>query len=169
MSRFKIKEYWRQQVAAACSLPLIIMTSMTLPPFCLLRSLCLYYQIIDLFTPEYFLKESISPLALNIPGIDSYLGLIHTLFALEDRYGLTIETRDGEVIFRIDPIYHLQERQKALRCIHTAKGFHNMDRFSCKSEGITPLPPNPLIRRINGNHALLSNCYQWNLSEAGMS
>ena len=27
----------------------------------------------------------------------------HTLFALEDRYGLTIETRDGQVVFRIDP------------------------------------------------------------------
>ena len=28
---------------------------------------------------------------------------MHTLFALEDRYGLTIETRDEEVLFRIDP------------------------------------------------------------------
>ena len=45
----------------------------------------------------------VSPLALNIPDIDSYLGLMHTLFALEDRYGLTIETQDGEVVFRIDP------------------------------------------------------------------
>ena len=39
----------------------------------------------------------------NIADIDSYFGLMHTLFALEDRYGLTIETRDGEVLFRIDP------------------------------------------------------------------
>ena len=45
----------------------------------------------------------VSPLALNVPDIDSYFGLMHTLFALEDRYGLTIETRDGEVLFRIDP------------------------------------------------------------------
>ncbi|MDD5917768.1 MAG: helix-turn-helix transcriptional regulator [bacterium] len=45
----------------------------------------------------------VSPLALNIPDTDSYLGLMHTLFSLEDRYGLTIETRDGEVIFHIDP------------------------------------------------------------------
>ncbi|MBQ7692576.1 MAG: transcriptional regulator, partial [Oscillospiraceae bacterium] len=45
----------------------------------------------------------VSPLALDIPDIDSYLGLMHTLFALEDRYGLTIEDRDGEVVFRIDP------------------------------------------------------------------
>ena len=45
----------------------------------------------------------ISPLSLSVPDIDSYLGLMHTLFALEDRYGLTIETKDGEVLFRIDP------------------------------------------------------------------
>ena len=45
----------------------------------------------------------VSPLALNVPDIDSYFGLMHTLFALEDRYGLTIETREGEVLFRIDP------------------------------------------------------------------
>ncbi len=45
----------------------------------------------------------VSPLALNVPDTDSYLGLIHTLFSLEDRYGLTIESRDGEVLFRIDP------------------------------------------------------------------
>ena len=45
----------------------------------------------------------VSPLALKVPDIDSYFGLMHTLFALEDRYGLTIETRDGEVLFSIDP------------------------------------------------------------------
>ena len=45
----------------------------------------------------------VSPLALSVPDIDSYLGLIHTLFALEDLYGLTIEDRDGEVILRVDP------------------------------------------------------------------
>ena len=45
----------------------------------------------------------ISPLALNVPDIDSRFGIMHTLFALEDRYGLTIEIRDGEILFRIDP------------------------------------------------------------------
>jgi transcriptional regulator with XRE-family HTH domain len=60
-------------------------------------------------TPKEDLTQSlanalgVSPLALNTPDIDSYLGLMHTLFTLEDRYGLTIETRDGEVLFRIDP------------------------------------------------------------------
>ena len=32
----------------------------------------------------------VSPLALSVPDIDSYLGLMHTLFTLEDRYGLTV-------------------------------------------------------------------------------
>ncbi|MBQ6019688.1 MAG: transcriptional regulator, partial [Clostridia bacterium] len=37
------------------------------------------------------------------PDIDSYLGLMHTLFALEDLYGLTIENRDGGCFLRFDP------------------------------------------------------------------
>ena len=45
----------------------------------------------------------VSPLALAVPDIDSNFGLMHTLFALEDRYGLTIEIRDGEVLLHIDP------------------------------------------------------------------
>ena len=39
----------------------------------------------------------ISPDALSVPDIDSYIGLMHTLFTLEDIYGLTIEKRDGEI------------------------------------------------------------------------
>ena len=45
----------------------------------------------------------VSPLALNVPDIDSHFGIMHTLFALEDRYGLVVEIRDGEILFRIDP------------------------------------------------------------------
>ena len=30
----------------------------------------------------------VSPSALNVPDIDSYIGLMHTLFAIEDMYGL---------------------------------------------------------------------------------
>ena len=32
----------------------------------------------------------VSPHALSVPDIDSYVGLMHTLFTLEDRYGLKI-------------------------------------------------------------------------------
>ena len=33
----------------------------------------------------------VKPDALKVPDIDSFTGLIHTLFAIEDRYGLKIE------------------------------------------------------------------------------
>lgn len=45
----------------------------------------------------------VSPLALSVPDIDSYLGLMHTLFTLEDRYGLTVETGETSVSLRVDP------------------------------------------------------------------
>lgn len=42
------------------------------------------------------------PQALDIPDIDSYIGLMHTLFALEDNYGLTISETDGEVCLKVN-------------------------------------------------------------------
>ena len=59
-------------------------------------------------TPKAELTENlagalgVSPLALSVPDIDSYLGLIHTLFALEDIYGLKIDKLDDEVCIRLD-------------------------------------------------------------------
>ena len=44
----------------------------------------------------------VSPRAINVPNIDSYLGLMHTLFALEDMYGIKIGEIDGEVCLRLD-------------------------------------------------------------------
>ena len=44
----------------------------------------------------------ISPRAINVPDIDSYLGLMHTLFALEDMYGIKIGEIDGELSLRLD-------------------------------------------------------------------
>ena len=37
----------------------------------------------------------VSPKALDVPDIDSYTGLMHTLFTLEDRYGLEVCECDG--------------------------------------------------------------------------
>ena len=60
-------------------------------------------------TPKADLAENlagvlgVSPLALSVPDIDSYLGLMHTLFTLEDRYGLTIEKGENGVSLRVDP------------------------------------------------------------------
>ena len=46
----------------------------------------------------------VSPQAINVPNIDSYVGLMHTLFALEDIYGLKIGEIDGEVCLRLSKI-----------------------------------------------------------------
>ena len=60
-------------------------------------------------TPKSDLTENlagvlgVSPLALSVPDIDSYLGLMHTLFTLEDRYGLTVEKTENGVSLRVDP------------------------------------------------------------------
>ncbi len=44
----------------------------------------------------------VSPQALTVPDIESYIGVMHTLFALEDLYGLQIGKLDGEVCIRLD-------------------------------------------------------------------
>lgn len=44
----------------------------------------------------------VAPQALNVPDIDSYIGLMHTLFTLEDRYGLQICDSDSEVHLRVN-------------------------------------------------------------------
>ncbi len=44
----------------------------------------------------------VSTLALSVPDIYSYIGLMHTLFTLEDRYGLKIDEADGDVCLKVD-------------------------------------------------------------------
>ncbi|MDF2686177.1 MAG: putative transcriptional regulator, partial [Clostridia bacterium] len=44
----------------------------------------------------------ISPEALTVPDIDSYIGLTRTLFAPEDLYGLKINNLDGELCLTLD-------------------------------------------------------------------
>lgn len=48
----------------------------------------------------------VSPHALTVPNIDTYIGLMHTLFALEDMYGLKIGEIEGEVCLRLDKSNH---------------------------------------------------------------
>ncbi len=45
---------------------------------------------------------NVSPHALDVPDIDSYIGLMHTLFTLEDLYGLTVSESDGEICLKVD-------------------------------------------------------------------
>ena len=44
----------------------------------------------------------VSPSAINVPDIDTYVGLMHTLFALEDMYGFKAGVVDGEYCIRLD-------------------------------------------------------------------
>lgn len=59
-------------------------------------------------TPKAELTESlakvldVSPSALTVPDIDSYIGLMHTLFAMEDIYGLKIDKLNDEICIRLN-------------------------------------------------------------------
>lgn len=44
----------------------------------------------------------ISPIALKNIEVDSYDGLMHTLFIIEDQYGIRVGEIDGELCFRLD-------------------------------------------------------------------
>lgn len=44
----------------------------------------------------------VSPQALTVPDIESYDGVMHTLFTLEDLYGIRIDKIDGELCIRLD-------------------------------------------------------------------
>ena len=44
----------------------------------------------------------VSTSALTVPDIDSYNGLMHTLFTLEDLYGFCIDKLDDELCIRLD-------------------------------------------------------------------
>ena len=44
----------------------------------------------------------VCPSALDVPNIDSYIGLMHTMFALEDMYGLKVNNIDGQVCITLD-------------------------------------------------------------------
>ena len=53
-------------------------------------------------TKEIAKTRDVSPAALDVPNIESYIGLMHTLFALEDLYGLRIDMLSDEVCIRLD-------------------------------------------------------------------
>lgn len=59
-------------------------------------------------TPKSDLTQSladalgVSTMALNVPDIDTDIGFMHTLFALEDIYGLKIDRLDDEICIRLD-------------------------------------------------------------------
>lgn len=44
----------------------------------------------------------VSPEAIRVPEIDTYIGVMHTLFALEDTFGIKVNKIDGELCISLD-------------------------------------------------------------------
>lgn len=59
----------------------------------------------------------VSPQALDVPDIDSYIGLMHTLFTLEDIYGLKVEEDDNGVCLRVD-VFKGKEAAELNKMLH---------------------------------------------------
>ena len=64
--------------------------------------------------------------ALTVPDIDTHIGLMHTLFALEDMYGIKIGEIDGELCLRLDREH--KEYQ------HLFEPFHAWQQMAAKLE-----------------------------------
>ena len=62
----------------------------------------------------------VSPQALDVPDIDSYVGLMHTLFTLEDLYGLTVSEADEEICLKVDTSKG-KEAHELLKMLYTWK------------------------------------------------
>ena len=62
----------------------------------------------------------VSPQALDVPDIDSYVGLMHTLFTLEDLYGLTVSEADEEICLKVDTSKG-KEAHELLKLLYTWK------------------------------------------------
>ena len=70
----------------------------------------------------------VSPYALTVPDIDTYLGLMHTLFTLEDCYGLTIANIDGQICIKPDinhPAYSMTVAEDLHTWAETKSSFVN--------------------------------------------
>ena len=55
----------------------------------------------------------VSPHALSVPDIDSYVGLMHTLFTLEDNYGLQVDFRKNKDAARLHEMLWAWREQAA--------------------------------------------------------
>lgn len=75
-------------------------------------------------TPKADLTEGlayildVSPQALSVPDIDTYIGLAHTLFTLEDVYGLKVKEAGGKACLQVEVKpgdRHAEELEKILK------------------------------------------------------
>lgn len=69
----------------------------------------------------------VAPQALDVPDIDSSIGLMHTLFALEDIYGLTVSEADSEICLKVNKDKG-KDAAELLKMLHAWKD--QADKFS---------------------------------------
>ena len=70
----------------------------------------------------------VSPHALDVPDIDSYIGLMHTLFTLEDLYGLTVsESADAHELRKM--MYAWKEQADKLSSEEISKDKYDEWRY----------------------------------------
>ena len=95
----------------------------------------------------------VSTHALTVPDIDTFIGLMHTLFALEDMYGLKIGEIDGEICLRLDKsdystytsmfdMFHAWQEQAAR--LEQGEDAATAAKQTDKSTQTTDTRPNPL-------------------------
>ena len=64
--------------------------------------------------------DNLYDILIHVPDIDSYVGLMHTLFTLEDLYGLTVSEADEEVCLKVDTSKG-KETHELLKMLYTWK------------------------------------------------
>lgn len=94
----------------------------------------------------------VSPQALAVPDIDSETGLMHTLFALEDIYGLTVGELEGEVCLRLDRsrgtacgavpelLASWREEARKLEAGEISREEYDRWRYGCPPQAEPPVP-----------------------------
>ena len=132
-------------------------------------------------TPKSDLTETlaetlgVSSLALDVPDIDSRYGLIHTLFAIEDIYGLTVESVDGKPVLRFrgasdeisNMILEWAETKKKLNTEEITKEEYNEWRYNYpngkkfQAESSNPSPStrtvDDILAQLKANLDILKN------------
>ncbi len=98
-----------------------------------------------------------SPSALTIPGIDADIGLMHTLFALEDLRGLTIGKLDGEITRGgLRPLaVHLHRDESTADKRQTGCLADSRHRYRSPIDSKKPLPTHLSVRAL-----LIWTCYR---------
>ena len=76
----------------------------------------------------------VSPSAISVPDIDTYVGLAHTLFTLEDRYGFKAGEIDGELCIRLDKYHREFHEMRNILQIWSEKAKQVKDETITKEE-----------------------------------